>query len=328
MDYYQEIMTLPIRELIRLHPICGDFLRSYDLDAVDQGQTLTEAIEKADSSTVKEMGLTGMDLVDLLCDLLESLDQPDATQITDIEILGGTDKDGNLEHVDLRIHAGEVVSIVGPTGAGKSQLLADIECAARGDTPTKRTVLFDGKPLDDEQRFSLGNRLVAQLTQNMNFVVDVSVKDFLTLHARSRALQNNEETIEQCFQTANALSGEAFSMDTKVTRLSGGQSRALMIADAACISPSPILLIDEIENAGIDRIKAIDLLTGGKKIVLLATHDPLLALSASKRIVLHNGGIRTVLETSDLERDSLERLVETDRLNTYLRDVIRSGERI
>lgn len=328
MDYYQDIMTLPIQELSGRYPVCRDFLRSYDLDAADPGQTLTEAIEKAGSSTVKEMGLTGMDLVDLLCDLLESVEQTESAQITELEILGGTDKDGSPERVDFQIHAGDVVSIVGPTGAGKSQLLADIECAARGDTPTKRTVLFDGKPLEDEQRFSLGNRLVAQLTQNMNFIVDVSVKDFLTLHAHSRSLQSYEKTIEQCFETANALSGEAFAMDTKVTRLSGGQSRALMIADAACISPSPILLIDEIENAGIDRIKAVELLTGGKKIVLLATHNPLLALSASKRVVLHNGGIRAVLKTNDQERESLERLIEADRLNTRLRDIIRAGERI
>ena len=43
-----------------------------------------------------------------------------------------TDKDGQPENVELRIRAGEVISLVGPTGSGKSQLLADIECAAVG----------------------------------------------------------------------------------------------------------------------------------------------------------------------------------------------------
>lgn len=57
------------------------------------------------------------------------------------------------------------------------------------------------------------------------------------------------------FSMANELAGEKFTLDTKVTQLSGGQSRALMIADVACISSSPIVLIDEIENAGIDRQK-------------------------------------------------------------------------
>ena len=162
----------------------------------------------------------------------------------------------------------------------------------------------------------------------MNFVIDVSVQDFLQMHARSRMLPQPEELIERCFETANALSGEPFTKDTKVTRLSGGQSRALMIADAACISPSPILLIDEIENAGIDRVRAVELLTGGDKIVLLATHDPLLALSASRRIVLQNGGIRAVLETNEAERKTLRELREAEKRNADLRRGLRAGERI
>ena len=87
------------------------------------------------------------------------------------------------------------------------------------------------------------------------------------------------------------LAGENFAPETAVTALSGGQSRALMIADTAVLSSSPIVLIDEIENAGIDRKKALDLLISQDKIVLMATHDPLLALMADKRIVIKNGGI-------------------------------------
>ena len=75
---------------------------------------------------------------------------------------------------------------------------------------------------------------------------------------------------------ANELAGEKFSIDTKVTQLSGGQSRALMIADTAYMSSSPVILIDEIENAGIDRRQAISILTRKDKIVFMSTHDPLL----------------------------------------------------
>ena len=89
-----------------------------------------------------------------------------------------------------------------------------------------------------------------------------------------------------------------------------------------------MLLIDEIENAGIDRIRAIELLTGGDKIVLLATHDPLLALSAARRVVMHNGGIRAILDTSNEEQETLRELIEIDRINTKLRRAIRAGERI
>ena len=328
MDFYQEITALPLGELIRKYPVCADFLHSYGLDALPRQLPLEAALEHLQSNMLADMGLSAFELVDLLSELLEQEAEAGLSRVRSIEILGGTDKDGQPENVELRIRAGEVVSLVGPTGSGKSQLLADIECAARGDTPTGRRVLFDGKELRDEQRFSLGNRLVAQLTQNMNFVMDSPVEDFLRLHARSRMLSEADAVIARCLETANALSGEPFEKDTRLTRLSGGQARALMIADAACISPSPILLIDEIENAGIDRVRAVELLTGGNKIVLLATHDPLLALSAGKRIVLHNGGIRAVLETNEEESEALRKLREVDLLNTSLRRAIRAGERI
>ena len=127
------------------------------------------------------------------------------------------------------------------------------------------------------ERFSAENKLVAQLSQNMNFVMDLTVFEFLELHAKSRMIENEKEIIDKIFTKANELAGEKFKLDTPVTSLSGGQSRALMIADTAILSRSPIVLIDEIENAGIDRKKALDLLVGEEKIVLMATHDPLLA---------------------------------------------------
>ena len=323
----EEVYSLPLGELMERRPACADFLRSYGLEGLDRALPLMEAIERAQPENLKEQGLQALDMAELLEELLRQ-DTAEKAELEQIELLGGTDKDGQPEDLRLVIRPGEVVSLVGPTGSGKSQLLADIECAARGDTPTGRRVLFDGKELADEQRYSLSSRLVAQLAQNMNFVIDISVEDFLRMHAGSRQLQQPEELIRRCFETANALSGEPFALTTRVTRLSGGQARALMIADAACISPSPILLIDEIENAGIDRLQAVELLRGGDKIVLLATHDPLLALSASRRIVLRNGGVKAVLETDEKEKEVLSRLIEADRKNADLQRLLRAGERI
>ena len=80
------------------------------------------------------------------------------------------------------------------------------------------------------------------------------------------------------------------------------QSRALMIADTAFLSASPVVLIVEVENAGIDRKKALQLLVRQEKIVLMATHDPILALMAEQRLVIRNGGIDKILVTSDEER--------------------------
>ena len=115
-------------------------------------------------------------------------------------------------------------------------------------------------------------------------------------------------------------------MNTAITSLSGGQSRALMIADTAILSSSPIVLIDEIENAGIDRKKALELLISSDKIVLMATHDPTLALIADKRIVIKNGGIDKVIETSQEEKQVLVELEKMDNIIQNMRNSLRNGE--
>ncbi|HAE91567.1 MAG TPA: ABC transporter, partial [Tissierella sp.] len=112
-----------------------------------------------------------------------------------------------------------------------SRLLADIEWTAMGDTPTGRGILINGKLPDKKWRFSSNNKLVAQLSQNMNFVMDLTVREFLELHAQSRLVENVEGVIDKIIKEANNLAGEKFNIDTPVTSLSGGQSRALMIAD-------------------------------------------------------------------------------------------------
>ena len=174
-------------------------------------------------------------------------------------------------------------------------------------------------------RFSSNNKLVAQLSQNMNFVMDLTVYEFLKLHAESRMVENQEEVIKEIIDAANNLSGEQFDLNTPVTSLSGGQSRALMIADTAILSSSPIVLIDEIENAGIDRKKALNLLVSSDKIVLIATHDPILALMADKRIVIKNGGIDKIIETSKEEKKVLEELEKMDNIIQNMRNDLRKG---
>lgn len=113
-----------------------------------------------------------------------------------------------------------------------------------------------------------------------------------------------------------------------ITALSGGQSRALMIADTAILSRSPIILIDEIENAGIDRQRALALLLSEEKIVLMATHDPVLALMADRRLVIKNGGIASVVETTEEERSILAELKSLDEKVLSYRTRLRRGERL
>lgn len=319
--------------LLEKYPFVEDFLKNNLIDVSGhRNSKLKTFFETLSEDHLEERAIDPDELtegmVSYINQMVEFLGLED-NSIDKITIFPGKNKLGEIENFEaFDISKGEIICIVGPTGSGKSRLLADIEWTAQGDTPTKRTVHVNGRPADKANRFSSGNRLVAQLSQNMNFVMDLTVFEFLQLHAQSRMVENEEEVIEKIIAKSNDLAGEKFSPDTPITSLSGGQSRALMIADTAILSTSPIILIDEIENAGIDRKKALELLVGEEKIVLMATHDPILALMGDKRIVIKNGGISKIMNVTQEEKSILSRLEEMDKVMQGMRQKLRYGETI
>jgi len=290
---------------------------------------LGEIADKPESRLGEFLDTDQLQDLDGFIDVMEDFLGTNEEKVSEVTITGGRAKDGSPEPVtELTVKVGEVICIVGPTGSGKSRLLADIEWVARGDTPTGRHVTINGQVPDDKWRFSSEFKLVAQLSQNMNFVMDLSVEEFLNLHAESRQAADPQEKIQRIWNWANELAGEPFAFDTPVTSLSGGQSRALMIADTAVLSSSPVVLIDEIENAGIDRQQALDILIREEKIVLMATHDPILALMGDRRVIINNGAMQKVIEPSEKEKANLIELRALDEKLMGLRHRLRMGERL
>ncbi len=313
------------------YPRVGDLLMSLRMEVCDDELTLLENLAGTSERYLADFGTTRERLLEDVARAIESAgaaDEPVVRELDSLTIAGGRDKDGNPELPRVELRCGEVVGIVGKTGSGKSRLLGDIESLAQGDTPTGRRIYLNGEAPDEALRESIDNRLVAQLSQNMNFIMDHTVARFLEMHARCREVADVEGAIRDVFGYANTLAGEPFALETPVTQLSGGQSRALMIADTLILSSSPIILIDEIENAGIDKRKAVELLAREDKIVLIATHDPLLALSCGRRLVIRNGGIAAVVERGEREARNLELLERYDRGIMAVRDRLRAGELI
>ncbi|WP_022665916.1 ATP-binding cassette domain-containing protein [Desulfospira joergensenii] len=318
-----------LEALVKEHPYLHDFFAALDMDLPRDNSILREFILSTPPEHLARYSLTHETLMEQVLDFIAGMVRFQAEEnennIRQVTILAGHDKSGNKEASDLVLCPGEVVCIVGPTGSGKSRLLADIECLARADTPSGRRILLNGSLPDPAMRFSGERQLVAQLSQNMNFVMDMTVEEFLNLHAESRLIQDAPARVRRIFEAAVGLAGEPFSLATPVTALSGGQSRALMIADVAFLSASPIVLIDEIENAGVDRRKALALLIREEKIVLMATHDPMLALSGHRRIVIRNGGMVRIIQTSEAEKRAAARLEVLDQNLGRLRDDLRQG---
>ena len=251
-------------------------------------------------------------------------------KIKKISILSGYNKKKERETINkIEIFEGQKIGIVGHTGSGKSQLLYDIEKLAYGETKTKRKILINGEKPDKSLKTDPTIKIIGYLTQHMNFMTDTTVYDFLKTHIITRGKHNTKEETEKIIEKviieANKITGEKIKKETNLLILSGGQSRALMIADLAYISESPIILIDEIENAGIKIKQALNLLIQKGKIIFLVTHDPLLALDTNKRIVMKNGGISKVIHTSIKEKGIANYLSWINNYILDIREEIREG---
>ena len=153
-----------------------------------------------------------------------------------------------LKKVSFEVKARSQVAIIGPTAAGKSQLLNLLTGLIN---PESGSILFDGKPISDYDdktfRGQIGFVFQDSVIFNMSLRENIAFSDKVTDESLEKAIQTAElsDFIDALPEKLNTIVSE------RGTSLSGGQKQRIMLARALAVNPK-ILLLDDF-TARVDR---------------------------------------------------------------------------
>ena len=198
-----------------------------------------------------------------------------------------------LDHVTMRIEAGEFVAIVGQSGSGKSTCMNIIGCL---DVPTAGTYKLNGRDVGKMRRNELAairNEMLGfvfqqyNLLPKLNLMGNVEVPLIYARVPRSQRRARAKAVLEQV--------GLGDKLKSKPNQLSGGQQQRVSIARALVRNP-PLILADEPTGAldthtGREVLGMLQELNQQGHTVILITHDNSIAMQAPRIIRLEDGRI-------------------------------------
>lgn len=196
-----------------------------------------------------------------------------------------------LRDIDLTVHRGEVVVVLGPSGSGKSTLCRTIN---RLETIDSGTITLEGRPQPAEGRaLSKMRAEIGMVFQSYNLFAHLSILDNVTLGPiRVQKVPKKQARVRALEMLARVgIENKANSLPAQ---LSGGQQQRAAIARALVMDPK-VMLFDEPTSAldpemiqeVLDVMRA---LAGNGMTMVVVTHEMGFALSASHRVVFMNDG--------------------------------------
>jgi putative ABC transport system ATP-binding protein len=198
-----------------------------------------------------------------------------------------------LREINLTIHSGEYVAIMGPSGSGKSTLLNMIGCL---DRPSSGDYILGGQSvaeLDDDELSSIRGARIGFVFQSFNLIAQLNVIENIEIPMYYQGY-SEQESAERA-QDLAAMVGLADRVDHRPAELSGGQQQRVAIARALGNDPLIILADEPTGNldstSGTDILAILDRLHSEGKTLIVVTHDEQIATNAERVIRLFDGRI-------------------------------------
>lgn len=204
----------------------------------------------------------------------------------------GETKTDVLKGIDLQIHSGEIVALVGPSGSGKSTLL---QIAGLLDTPSGGSIYVAGQNASkssDKKRTSLRQNYMGFVYQAHLLLPDFSALENVMMPMLLAGVKDKEakERAEKLLD----MVGLSHRLTHRSGQLSGGEQQRVAIARSLANNPK-LLLADE-PTGNLDPKTAetvfqmfLDVVRQTGLSALIATHNPELAARMDRRITVEDG---------------------------------------
>jgi putative ABC transport system ATP-binding protein len=198
-----------------------------------------------------------------------------------------------LRNINLRVHAGEFVSITGPSGSGKTTLL---NLAALLDQPSSGRLLLAGndvQAVDEPARIELRKRRVGMVFQRFCLLPHRTVLENVVF--RFRYLDTPPDEVLRLARLALAHVDMGPHADQPARLLSGGEMQRVAIARAIALPPD-LLLVDE-PTGNLDPATGSAIMDHFLRLhqsgitIMMATHNPALAEHTTRHIECHAGSL-------------------------------------
>ena len=197
-----------------------------------------------------------------------------------------------LKGIDLDVHRGEVVVVLGPSGSGKSTML---RCVNLLETPTSGQIVFEGQDITAKGvDINAVRQKLGMVFQQFNLFPHLSVKKNVMI-AQEKVLKRSPEEAERVAVEELTKVGLAERIDFMPSQLSGGQQQRVAIARALAMNPH-VMLFDEATSAldpelvrdvlGVMRDLAREGMT-----MIVVTHEMRFARDVADRVVFMDGGV-------------------------------------